>query len=89
MRKEKQKNTAILLNISFDKNNQNCMVFEFEGGYRNYLAIPPGKNRVDILTNNKIDSGYFFDFQGMVIVTKETERIIYFDGVEKYVQKLK
>jgi len=88
MSKSKSKNSGKIKLLSFDSENRNCMIVDFEDGFRTYIVVPPGKNRIDLITNHKISNSYYFDFGGIVIVTKETERIVYMDGLEHCTQKL-
>lgn len=80
MSNDKKKTTGTLKSISFDKNNRNAMIFHFEDGSSNFMAIPPGRNRTDILTEEKLQCLYNFDFKGLIIITQEDRRLIYLES---------
>jgi hypothetical protein len=80
VKKEQKKKTGTIQSIDFDKENRNCMIINFEDGTNHFTAIPPGKNRIDILTDYKLPSYYNYKFTGLVIITQENNRLIYLDG---------
>ena len=80
MSNDKKKSTGTLKSISFDKNNRNCMIIHFEDGSSTFKAIPPGRNRTDIITEEKLPYLYNFDFKGLIIITQEDRRLIYLES---------
>lgn len=80
MAKEPKKKTGTVKSISFDKDNRNCMIVHFEDGGTHFVAIPPGINRTDILTEVKLPSYYNYKFTGLVIITQEDKRLVYLEG---------
>ena len=77
------------MKIYFDKNNSNCLVFEFKNKKGRtdfyYMAIPPGKNRTDIFDSEGInrfniiehEKHYIYNFEGFIVMTTDTERVVY------------
>jgi len=63
------------MEIYIDRRNYNCLVFENDKKQKQYCAIPPGKNRVDIITFEDINiSAYLYKLNGLVIVTDSYTR---------------
>jgi len=77
------------MKIYFDKNNPNCLTFEFKNKKRKnkffYIAVPPGKNRIDIFDSEginrfgemKYETYYLYNFKGLIIITDDKERKVY------------
>jgi len=61
--------------IYFDKSNINSLIIVTNSGKKTWIAVPPGKNRVDIISFEKIfGPGYHYKLDGLVIITDEYYR---------------
>jgi hypothetical protein len=76
--------------IQFEKGNPNLIRFsELNDKGKNinhYVAIPPGKNRTDLLwlngNNLKLKTSHHYDYNSVafVIISTADERMIYYKG---------
>lgn len=71
----------------FDNSNPSCLIFELRDGKKVYIAIPPGKDRVDLMNLNEINKPriklnlqYLYGYEGLIITTTSTERILTCNG---------
>lgn len=70
--------------LHIDRFNKNCLVITCNNGKLTYLAVPPGRNRVDILSLESIYSPeYHYKIKGLVIVTTDKSRYVLSDTGEK------
>jgi len=68
--------------ISFDKDNTNCIIIKLEGKIHNYIACPPIENGCDIINfDGKLYPHYTYDFDGLILITTEHKREIYHKGI--------
>ena len=88
MAKKKKSTSGTLNSISFDKNNRNCMILHFDNDSTHYIAIPPGRNRADIITESKLPFLYTLGFTGLIIITQEDKRLIYLGSKLMFEQTL-
>jgi len=67
--------------ISFDKNNANCIIIKQGEKIINYIAAPPIESGCDIINfGQNLNSSYIYDFDGLVIITTKEKRQIYHKG---------
>lgn len=67
------------ITVSF--NHRNSLRLETEDGYYTFIALPPTLNGCDIITmGDKIESGYKYKFDGLVVMTKPNERQVWHRG---------
>lgn len=69
-------------NIKFDRRNTNVVIINDKNGKNiNYFVYPPIKCGIDIVNySNKQIKNYIYDFDGLVIITTEKERKLYYKG---------
>jgi hypothetical protein len=67
---------------SFDQNNRNCLILS-DGKNKTYIAIPPGKYRTDLISFDQKETkkGYSLNFNGIVIISSNSDRKAYFKGL--------
>lgn len=67
--------------ITFDKTNSNCILIHKEGRLINAIACPPIKNGCDIISfGDKLDEGYTYNFDGLILMSTEKKRKLYYKG---------
>lgn len=82
-----KKNTKIIFEI--DKTNSNCLILKQIINNKevvHYVAIPRGRNRTDILTNDVIKYCQY-DIDAIIIIISENERNFYYDNKLQLTQK--
>jgi len=69
--------------ICFDDKNPNSIIIkDMTGKVINYIACPPIENGCDTINfSNKIYDGYSYDFDGLILITTEEKREIYYKGI--------
>lgn len=85
--KKKNKKTTWKLEDSevyFDENNSNSLIFKGpEREQINFVAIPPGKNRIDLIHFNGVccfrlekdfDPCYILDYTGLIVISYQRVR---------------
>jgi len=67
--------------IKFDRNNSNIIIISKDDKFINWIACPPIKNGCDLINFGAIiNKGYTYDYDGVVIITNEKERLLYHKG---------
>jgi hypothetical protein len=67
--------------ISFDIKNSNMIIIRKDGKIITYIACPPIEKGCDIINfNDKINSGYTYNFDGLILITTIKERKLYYKG---------
>lgn len=70
------------MNISFDPNNTNTIIFKINNKIVHYIALPPIENGCDLITNDyKFLKNYNYNFDGLVVITNKFKREIYQNGL--------
>jgi len=68
------------LKLEIDINNKNVLILS-KGNKYNYIVIPPGKNRTDIITDNELINGYNYGIQdNIIIMIDEIGRKIFYNN---------
>lgn len=74
--------------IKFSDKNNNVINIYKDGNLHNLIACPPIEVGCDVIDfDNEINSGYNFNFKGLVLITTKTTRKIYYKG--KLIDKVK
>lgn len=68
------------ITIKFDDNNSNLLLFYRGKQLINMLVVPPIDKGCDIFDVKFNTSRYKYNFDGLVVITSETERIVYHRG---------
>jgi hypothetical protein len=67
--------------IRFDPNNSNAILIFKKGKLHNMIACPPCQEGCDIINfSDKIDNGYTFNFDGLILITTKKIRKIFYKG---------
>lgn len=70
------------MDIKFDKDNSNIILFLKDGRRINSIACPPIKEGCDIINlSDKIYKGYNFNNDSLILITTEIERKLYHKGI--------
>ena len=68
------------IKFELEKNNPNALIIKQLKNGNNFnktIAIPPGLNRTDIITYSKIEDGYNYNIDAIIIITNDKIRKIY------------
>ena len=68
------------LNIKFDKNNRNLLLFYKGSQLVNMMVIPPVNKGCDIIDLNNNGFKYKHKSNSLIVITTEQERVVYHDG---------
>jgi hypothetical protein len=67
--------------IRFDSNNSNIILIYKKGKLHNMVACPHCQEGCDIINfSDKINRGYTFNFDGLILITTEKIRKIFYRG---------
>lgn len=67
--------------IKFDRKNSNTIIIKQDNKIINIICCPPIEKGCDIIDfNKKLNDGYTFNFDGLILITTITERSIYYKG---------
>lgn len=76
-----KKNNMEEYKIHFDPNNSNAILIFKKGKLHNMIACPPCQEGCDIINfSDKIDNGYTFNFDGLILITTKKIRKIFYRG---------
>ncbi len=68
------------LKLEIDINNKNVLILS-KGNKYTYIVIPPGKNRIDIITDKELINGYNYGIQdNIIIMIDEIGRKIFYNN---------
>lgn len=60
----------------------NTLNIEYEGRQES-VVVPPANNGIDIIDfGMKKNKGYTFDYKGIVVITTEGKRSVYYKGIK-------
>jgi hypothetical protein len=70
------------MDIKFDKDNSNVILFIKDGKRINSIACPPIKEGCDIINlSGNIYNGYNFNNDSLILITTEIDRKLYHRGI--------
>lgn len=73
--------------IYIDRFNMNIMVIVTNSGKETYIAIPPGRNRIDLMSYDDFEfkgfCNYHYGFNGLTIITSNESRLILDENANK------
>jgi len=75
------------LNIQFDPTNRNVLILK-QNNKLNYIAIPSGVNRTDIITNKELIDGYNYNADVIIIINDSITRKVYYNNKLQLTQSL-
>ena len=68
-------------NIYFDPNNYDCILVKLDNKLINMIECPQCERGCDIINfDGKLNDGYTYNFDDLVLITTPTERKIYHKG---------
>lgn len=71
----------MIYKISFEKDNPNAIRIEKDGRLHYMIACPKIKFGCDIINfNEKLEPGYHYDFDGLILITTPCYRELYYKG---------
>lgn len=71
----------MVYDIKFDVNNPNMIIIKKDDKIVNFIACPPIETGCDIINFDcKINSGYTYNFDGLILITNKEERKLYYKG---------
>jgi|11BtaG_2_1085332.scaffolds.fasta_scaffold08464_2 hypothetical protein len=63
------------MKIRFSKRNKNVLYVD-DG----IIILPPSNNGCDIIPLGKLETSYKFDFKGLVVLTEDGNRRVFYEG---------
>ena len=75
------------MDIQFDPTNRNILILK-QNNKLNYIAIPSGVNRTDIITNKELIDGYNYNTDVIIIMNNSITRKVYYNNILQLTQSL-